>query len=139
MYASGLVNRHRQAKEGIVENKPRRPWLAALLTLFEIGLGHIYSGNFRKGLILFCMDQFLSFVFIASLTLVAPNTFYVVFALSAGFAFIIYCVVDAAVIAKRNNKNYVPAKYNRWFVYVGYFLLQGFSFKCVRLSSWPHI
>jgi signal peptidase I len=112
-------------KEGIVNNTPRRPWLAALLTLFEIGLGHIYSGNFQKGLILFCLDQFLFLVFVASLIVIAPNPFYMIFALVVGFAFTVYCVADAALIAKRNKKNYVPAKYNRWFVYVGYILMTG--------------
>jgi hypothetical protein len=92
-------------KEGIVNNKPRRPWLAALLTMFEIGLGHIYSGNFPKGLILFCIDQFLSLVFVASLIVIAPNALYMIFALLVGFAFTVYCVVDAALIAKRNKKN----------------------------------
>jgi signal peptidase I len=106
-----------------MENKPRRPWLAALLTILETGLGHLYSGNLKRGLILFCISQFLSLVFIASLIVIAPNAFTMILAILAGFAFTVYCMVDAALIARRKRENYEPAKYNRWFVYVGYIFI----------------
>lgn len=110
-------------KEHIMENKPRRPWLAALLTIFETGLGHIYSGNLKRGLILFGVDQFLFLAFVTSLIVIVPNAFYMIVAIFAGVAFTVYCVVDAVLIAQRNKKNYALEKYNRWFVYVGYILI----------------
>jgi signal peptidase I len=106
-----------------MENKRRRPWLAALLTIFETGLGHIYSGSFQRGLILFCIGQFLFLIFAASLIVIVPNAFYMIFATMVGVAFTVYCVADAAFIAKRNKENYKLAKYNRWFVYVGYIII----------------
>jgi signal peptidase I len=38
----------------------------------------------------------------------------------------VFCVVDAVSIAKRNKENYELAKYNRWFVYLGYFIILSF-------------
>jgi signal peptidase I len=106
-----------------MENKPRRPWLAALLTILETGLGHIYSGNLKRGLILFCIAQFLSLVFVVSLVVIVPNAFYMILTILVSVAFTVYCVVDAVLIARRKKENYQPAKYNRWFVYVGYLLV----------------
>jgi len=86
------------------------------------------------------MDQFLSLVFVASLILIAPSALYMIVVLSAGFAFLVYCVVDAALIAKRNNKNYNPAKYNRWFVYVGYVVITGIVAQmCTSYIVTPHL
>jgi hypothetical protein len=40
--------------EGILMiNKPRRPWVAVLLTLLTMGLGHLYAGNPKRGFILY--------------------------------------------------------------------------------------
>lgn len=36
-------------------SRPRRPWLAALLSFFWPGLGQIYNGRFRKGVALLCL------------------------------------------------------------------------------------
>ncbi len=103
--------------------KPRREWLAVLLTIFQIGLGHIYAGNFKRGILLFFLGQILCLIFAVSLTVVAPNPPYMAFAIVMALAFFISCAADAALIAHNKKTNYEPAKYNRWFVYVGYFAI----------------
>jgi len=108
-----------------MNNKPRRPWLAALLTILRTGLGHIYSGNLKRGLLLFCIGQLLSLSFFVSLVVITPNASYMIFAILVGFVFTIYCIADAALIATKHKKNYELAEYNRWFVYVGYFMVTG--------------
>jgi signal peptidase I len=109
-----------------VRNKPRRPWIAALLTLLSTGLGHLYSGNPRRGLILFGIGQFLLLAFAVSVTVIVPNFIFMLFAVVVGFAFTIICIFDAVSIAKRKKENYELATYNRWFAYVGYVLLLEF-------------
>ena len=106
-----------------MDNKPRRPWLAALLTILEIGLGHIYAGNFKRGLSLFFIGQLLSLAFIASLLVITPGAISMVIRILVIIAFTIYCILDAVLIARRKKEDYKPAKYNRWFVYVGYLLI----------------
>jgi signal peptidase I len=109
----------------MVSNKPRRPWLAALLTLLQTGLGHIYAGSFKRGLVLFFIGQFLWLLFAVSVISIAPGAPFMIFAIAVGVAFFVFCVADAALIAKRKKEAYEPAKYNRWFVYVGYALIAG--------------
>ena len=109
----------------IMDNKPRRPWLAAVLTLLETGLGHIYAGNPKRGIVLYCIAQCPFLVFAVSLTAIVTTAVFRASAILAVIAFAIYCVVDAVLIARRRKENYRPAKYNRWFVYVGYLLVAG--------------
>src|SRR5512136_1799932 len=105
-----------------MKNKPRRPWLDALLTIGEIGLGHIYSGKPNRGLILYGASLLLGLI-AASLIIILPPAVCLAVALIAGLAFTVYCVVDAVIIARSNKQNYALAKYNRWFVYIGYLLI----------------
>jgi len=105
-----------------VKNKPRRPWIAALLTLLMTGLGHLYAGSPKRGLILFGIWSF--WALLCSIFLLAvPNIFIIIIFLIGGFSFLVFCMVDAFSIAKRRKENYEPAKYNRWFVYLGYFVI----------------
>ena len=106
-------------EEDTLNNKPRRPWIAALLTLLVTGLGHLYAGNPQKGIILFGIGQFLFLVFAAAVNLITASAVFVFSAVTVGTAFIIFYVIDAVLIAKREKENYEPAKYNRWFVYIG--------------------
>jgi signal peptidase I len=103
-----------------MNNKPRRPWVAALLTLVTRGLGHLYAGAPKRGLILFGIEQFLLVAFAVITLVVIANIIFLIFAVAGGFAFTVFCVVDAVSIARRKKANYELAKYNRWFAYVGY-------------------
>jgi signal peptidase I len=105
-----------------MNSKPRRPWLAAVFTILEIGLGHIYCGNPKKGLVLFCIDLCLFLLTVVSMLLIARNALHMIIAAGVVLAFWFYCVVDAALIARRKKENYQLAKYNRWYVYLGFIL-----------------
>jgi signal peptidase I len=86
------------------------------------GLGHLYAGNPKRGLMLFGIWSF--WALLCSICLLAvPNIFIIIIFLIGGFAFFVFCMIDAFSIAKRKKENYEPAKYNRWFVYVGYFVI----------------
>jgi len=105
-----------------VSNKPRRPWIAALLTFVMTGLGHLYAGSPKRGLILFGIWSFWALL-CSVILLAVPNIFIIIIFLIGGFAIFVFCVVDAFSIAKRRKENYEPAKFNRWFVYMGYFVI----------------
>jgi signal peptidase I len=109
-----------QIKEPAVRNKPRSPLLAALLSIFVTGLGHMYSGRFIRGMILFVIGQLLFITFAISMILITPNRVFMLIAVGVCIAFTFYCVVDAASIAKRKGKYYELAKYYRWYAYIGY-------------------
>jgi signal peptidase I len=105
-----------------VNNKPRRPWIAALLTFLMTGLGHLYAGSPKRGLILFGIWSFWALL-CSVILLAVPNIFIIIIFLIGGLAIFVFCVVDAFSIAKRRKENYEPAKFNRWFVYAGYFVI----------------
>jgi signal peptidase I len=86
------------------------------------GLGHLYAGNPKRGLILFGIWSFWALL-CSVILLTVPNIFIIIIFLIGGFAFFVFCVVDAFSIAKKRKENYEPAKYNRWFVYLGYFVI----------------
>jgi signal peptidase I len=106
-----------------VANKPRKPWIAGLLTLVSKGLGHLYAGNPSRGFVVFGIEQCLVISLGISTMIYTPDIYVLFLAVAIGIAFTIFCIVDAVKIATRNRENYEPAKYNKWFVYVGYFLV----------------
>lgn len=95
--------------------KPRRPWIAALLSLLLPGLGQLYDGEPWRGLALY----------LGSLAVVAvplwiglPKTFpgLVVFILIF-LTYWFWMLWDAASIARR-NQDYVLKPFNRWYLYL---------------------
>ncbi len=97
--------------------------MAALMTVLATGLGHLYSGKPKRGLILVGIGIFLNIILLGILVIVAPNISLLILLLIVAFAFGLFCVVDAFLIAKRYKENYELTKYNRWFVYLGYFVI----------------
>jgi signal peptidase I len=103
----------------------RQPWLALVLSLFAPGLGHLYSGQIVKGLVLFCAVLLLPpLVVIASW--LPPSTVVLVgllLAVAAVLALDLYAAVDAYRAARRQRHDYQLRDYNRGIVYVLVFLV----------------
>ena len=106
-----------------MDNKPRRPWIAVLMTLLSRGLGHLYLGNPQRGLILFGIQECLFILFAVSALIIVPNLVFLVFVLVCSIAYVGFCVADAVSIAKIKREHYELTKYNRWYFYVGYFII----------------
>lgn len=103
--------------------KPRQPWVACLMTLLVRGLGHLYAGSPKRGIALYAIEQLLFFIS-AGLTLItAPNQVISITLFFTVIAFITYCVIDCARIAKGRNKYYEVQEYNKWYVYIGYYII----------------
>jgi signal peptidase I len=94
----------------------RRPWLAAVLTLVQPGLGHLYAGRLQRGIVVFAILAVLGVVAIV-LTLLRPGVVSPIAAVLLLLAFVI-AVVDAWIVAKRARPFQLHA-YNRWYVYLG--------------------
>ena len=105
--------------------KPRKAWIAGLLNFLAVGLGHFYAGGFKKALFLFFIIQGTLIAIILILILKTPNAFVLFIALTAGFLFFIYCVVDAVKLSKV-NKQYIVKPYNRWYYYLLYWVIASF-------------
>lgn len=93
--------------------KPRRPWVAALLTIVTRGLGHLYTGEPKRGFILFGIEQFIVVIFAVLVIVVISGITFLILAAVGGFAFTVFCVADAVRIARKKKDYYELAKYNR--------------------------
>jgi signal peptidase I len=62
-------------KSGVtfVTEKPRKAWLAGLLSFLMIGLGHIYNGKLIKGLLLYFAGQSLIGAIVISIVIFFPK------------------------------------------------------------------
>lgn len=110
-----------------MNNKPRKWWIAGLLSLLEPGLGQIYNGQARKGIIFILLQLLLIPVLMLSL-----DSSYVLIYLSGIILFTLtyYLIVvgDAVTYAGKHGSEYQLKKYNKIVVYLGtVILLTAFS------------
>jgi signal peptidase I len=104
------------------ERRGPSPWVTALLTVLTPGLGHIYLGQARRGIVLFVLvmiaDTLLMFAMMGVLAR------FWMFAVSLGLllGLWLYIMVDAIGRAYR-MRDYPHEGYNRWTTYAGAFVL----------------
>jgi len=103
-------------------NKPRSRLVAGLLSILQVGLGQIYNGQLRKGL-LFIALPLLMVVPLAALLSNGADAFLLYALLFGGSAFTLFVIVDAVINAGRAGEEFAPRKYNRWYVYLAVYLL----------------
>lgn len=99
-------------------NKPRKWWIAGLLSLICPGVGHIYIGEARKGLVILALPILLY----PAMILCLNSNFIVYFLLSfivGGIAYYAGVIVDAIRKARRLRDQYPLKKYNKRIVYIG--------------------
>jgi len=110
-------------KEDFLDNIPRKPWLAGLLTIISLGLGHFYIGEAKKGIILFFIGQVFLVIGCSSFFYapIGPMIFILL-----GLFYLTYCIVDAVKGAKVFKLSYAIKKYNKWYVYLLYFVVASF-------------
>jgi signal peptidase I len=121
-----MVSMERKEK---MDNKPRKPWIAGLLSLIQPGFGHVYNGEIRRALAIYA----ISFLSSPAIILCLHRRFVIIFLVSyVIFALAYYGLVfaDAIRTARRNRDHFVPKAYNKVVVYLGIFLLV----VCLNLS-----
>lgn len=106
-----------------MSEKPRRPWIAAVLSLSPPGLGQLYGGELKRALAVSLAHIGL---IIGLLAVRLPGTFsgLIIFILVA-LSFLLWVIWDAVRIARR-KKDYVLKPYNRWYLYLAIVLVTGF-------------
>ncbi|MFW9845848.1 MAG: signal peptidase I [Candidatus Thorarchaeota archaeon] len=105
--------------------KPRKAWLAGLLSFLMIGLGRIYNGKLRKGFLLYFAGQGLIGAIVISIIIYFPKPIFILFSLLIALIFLIYTIIDAVLAAKR-TKEYKLRPYNRWYFYLLFWILAAF-------------
>lgn len=106
-----------------MNDKPRSAWYAGVLTLFGIGLGHLYSGEAKKGILLFFIWQVFLLAGFSPLVYFYPTAPVLFSGVLVVIAFLLYCILDAAKASKQKRFGYIPKKYNKWYIYLGCWIL----------------
>jgi signal peptidase I len=100
--------------------RERKPLFALALSLLLTGLGQIYNGKPRKGILFFGASLILPFLFL-QLSVVGPDPTligFLVLSLVSDLGIFIWAARDAWKQAKRMEKNYKLRVYNRLYVYI---------------------
>jgi signal peptidase I len=108
------------------KNYPRRAWVAFVLSLLFPGVGQIYCGKIRRGLVFGLLFLFLMPIY----TLVFAHTFPIPtpWLMASGALFLGICLipcVDAARLAHRVRPDYRCKDYNRATIYILVTLIGG--------------
>jgi signal peptidase I len=97
---------------------PRRPWLAALLSLLFAGpIGQIYAGRLRRSVVLWCVTGFLLPILTFTILTLSSGRVAHVLLLTLSLGVPVFLAIDAYVVARRSRQ--APLKrYQRWWVYL---------------------
>jgi signal peptidase I len=109
--------------------KSRNILLAMIFAWFIPGLGHIYVGRAKKGIV-FLATAFGIYIIVGLSGLMTTRASVVLMPLMYALMFgvLIYLFIDAGRLAHRYQKKgyeFHPKKYNRWYVYVAYLIVVG--------------
>jgi signal peptidase I len=97
--------------------KPRRPWLAGIMSLPFGPVGQVYVGRLRRSLFLWLIGGCI-FPILAFCTVGLPiGRFGFVLLCLCTVAVPVYYVADALLLARR-HRHALPKPYQRWWVYV---------------------
>jgi len=113
-----------------MENKQRRWWVSGLFSLVEPGLGQIYNGQARKGIIIMLLPLLL----LPGLLLCLNSSKALIVCALLAIAYYIIVVGDAVSNARRLGPEYQLKKYNKIAVYIGVIVLA--SLINLTLKGW---
>lgn len=105
-----------------MDNKPRKRWVAGLLSLIQPGLGQIYNGQLPKAIIIYALSLVLIPGIIICLNTMFIRVFLIVLVVLVP-TYYLWAIIDAIKTAGRFSSEYHPQKYNKVFAYIGIFLL----------------
>jgi signal peptidase I len=99
-------------QEQVQSTKPRNALIAFLFSLFAPGLGQVYNGQVKKGVLFFCLLCFS--IFIYSIFDLADSFIWLCIILIINISLQLWIIIDA-VIQARKQADYIPKSYNRWY------------------------
>ena len=98
--------------------KPRRPWLAGLLSLTGVPLGQLYAGHSRRAILLWIFCSAILPLTTALLVMKLPLGRVSLFAYVFLLLFVqLFIPVDAFFLARRDREQKLK-RYQRWWVYL---------------------
>ena len=95
--------------------------MTALLTVLTPGLGHIYIGQARRGIILFVLVMIADTLLMFAMMGVLARFWMFAVSLALLLGLWLFIMIDAILRASRMHEN--PQGYHRWPIYAGAFVL----------------
>jgi signal peptidase I len=108
------------ARDRMVRFRERKPLIALALSFFFAGMGQVYNGKLKKGILFLAASLAVPFLLL-QLSVVGPGLMPVVLlalSLTANLGLVLWAALDAWKQAKRSGKNYRLKIYNKPLVYV---------------------
>jgi signal peptidase I len=105
----------------------RKPWLAALLSVLQPGLGQLYNGQVAKGLLWF-FALLITLYICLGLMFYAPlhPPYNVTLPILLLMSVYVAIIRDAVRVAKQQGKSYALKPFNKWYVYLAVLLFSAF-------------
>jgi len=107
-----------------MDYRVRSPFLAGFFSFLMPGLGHIYSGAAKRGLIIFILSIIAS-SFAPILGLLDFRPFNVVSIVLVFLFIYLFAIIDSVKITRPLKYAYLLKKYNKWYLYIIALLLYG--------------
>ena len=105
-------------------NKPRKPWLAGILSFVMPGLGHIYCGKAGKGIKLYIL--LLIVTTLSFLIATIPIAYLGVALFFITSATYILIIIDAIRISQEHTDAFKLLAYNKWYLYLLVLIISSF-------------
>ena len=106
------------SEESSLRTTKRHPLLAGLLSLVSPGLGQVYCGRIRRGLVFIAVTVTAVPLYFQVLTRLSPPTTSALLAVLGAYALTtLIPLVDAMWLARRTRRDYQRKEYNHWAVY----------------------
>lgn len=105
--------------------RQRRPWIAALLSLIVPGLGHLYAGYPVAAVLAYAAALFSFGLMLAAWLLIPSAPTNIVLGLAAFPTIYLALPIHAGILAARQPATFELRPYNRWYVYVGIYVMLG--------------
>ncbi|MCP4580299.1 MAG: signal peptidase I [candidate division Zixibacteria bacterium] len=101
------------------ESKPRKMWVAVILSLIFPGMGQYYNGEIKRAVILLITSHFIGIIGLAFIYFTENIIPLQIMMLAIIFIWI-FAFIDSIRLTIMNKSEYFPSKYNnRWFKYIG--------------------
>ena len=103
----------------------RKPVVAVILSFIVIGLGYVYCGRIVRGLLIFFIFVILIPFATFAIEAASPRINMTVIGVSLLISLLIWiaAIIDSYRIAKHTKPDYELKDYNRWYVYLFFYLL----------------
>jgi signal peptidase I len=104
----------------------RKMWVAFLLSMLTPGMGQMYNGQLKKGIVFYLVYTIANIGMLILIATYSSNRVLNIFAVFLALFLYFLIAFKAAIQSRKLIEMFAPKRYNRWYFYGLYFLVIGF-------------